>query len=250
MPALPVQRTLRASPDWQAAAQQLVSALGAQPDDDARVKLLDRVWSQAGDEQYPVFVQLLCAVEQFGNARARVVLAKTLATALGTARLPSGSLPAWGAAGWVNQPPPLDASLLFADLLPGSTELPMPATAAAPAPTRARRRVGPMEYLCAWLLHPGAPASLSRDDFAFALQRLMSLFNAAPQAARIYAEMLIAQALESTEGQFNRQTRTLLETIGRLWAAGESPREIAARALTIASAPEGDRFGAPTWKPR
>jgi len=78
----------------------------------------------------------------------------------------------------------------------------------------------------------------------------MSLFNAAPQAARIYAEMLIAQALESTEGQFNRQTRTLLETIGRLWAAGESPREIAARALTIASAPEGDRFGAPTWKPR
>ncbi|MBU6272114.1 MAG: hypothetical protein KGQ67_12480 [Betaproteobacteria bacterium] len=251
MPALPVQRTLRASPDWQAAAQQLVSALGAQPDDDARVKLLDRVWSQAGDEHYPVFVQLLCAVEQFGNARARVLLARTLATALGTARLPSGSLPAWGAAGWVNQPPPLDASLLFADLLPASTDLAAPAPAAAPPPpTRARRRVGPMEYLCAWLLHPGAPTSLSRDDFAFALQRLMSLFNAAPQAARLYAEMLTAQALESTEGQFNRQTRSLLETIGRLWMAGESPREIAARALAIAATPETDRFGAPAWKPR
>ena len=252
MPALPVHRTLRASPDWQSAAQKLVAALGAQPDDDARVKLLDRVWSQAGDEQYPVFIQLLCSVEQFGNARARVLLAKTLAAALSTARLPSGSLPAWGAAGWVNQPPPVEASLLFTDLLPGMGDLPLPppVPAVAPPPTRARRRVGPMEYLCAWLLHPGAPTSLSRDDFAFALQRLMSLFNAAPQAARLYAEMLTAQALESTEGQFNRQTRNVLETIGKLWAGGESPREIAARALTVAATPDTDRFGAPAWKPR
>lgn len=191
-----------------------MAALGAQPDDDARVRLMERVWSRFGDDHYPAFLHLLCAIQQFGNPRARAIVADTLAAALATARLPSGRLAAWGAAGG-----------------------------------GAARRVGPIEFLCAWHAQTGAARPLVRTDFEFALQRLIELFSASEKASRLYIEALLAQAGTPMEGSFSRPTRGLLENVARRWRAGEAAPRIAAQAL-VATADPQQRFGAPAWQPR
>lgn len=171
-----------------------------------------------GDEHYPSFVQLLCAVQQFGDQPARAILAETLAEALGTGRMPEGRLPAWG----------------------GSST------------GGALRRVGPIEFLCAWQAQPGPAESLPRADFEFCLQRLLELFNTSPRASRLYADALVAVAGNPLEGAFSRTTRALLEAVARRWRAGEPPSRIAAQATQSAVPPpdSGSRFGSPTWQPR
>ncbi len=191
-----------------------MAALAAQPDDDARVRLVDRVWSRFGDDHYAAFLHLLCAIQQFGNPRARAVVAETLAAALATARLPAGRLSAWGSAG-------------------GS----------------AARRVGPIEFLCAWHAQTGSARPLPRADFTFALQRLLELFDTSEKARRLYIEALLAQAGAPIEGAFSRPTRILLENIARRWRAGEPASRIATQA-TVATTDPQERFGAPAWLPR
>jgi hypothetical protein len=173
------------------------------------------VLARFGDEHYPAFVQLLCAVQQFGDQVARAIVAETLAEAIGTGRMPAGRLPAWG----------------------GSTT------------GGALRRVGPIEFLCAWQSQTGPAERLQRTDFEFCLQRLIELFNTSPRASRLYADALIATAGNPLEGAFSRATRALLETVARRWRAGEPPIRIAAQA-TVTPADTGSPFGAPMWQPR
>jgi hypothetical protein len=231
------EHRLKADPAWEAAGQQLVTALTDQPDDDQRVRLLERVWARFGEGQYPVFIQLLCAIEQFGDTRARAVVAQTLASALASARLPAGRLPAWGAARWS---PAASPDAMTALLLPG--------LAAAPAPAAMARRAGPIEFLCAWLLQPGDKPTLARADFEFALQRLIELFNASASARRLYTELMLSEASDPLEGGFSRQTRGLIETIARQWSAADTPRQVVSQALSSVAGPA--RFGAPDWAPR
>ena len=179
------------------------------------MRLLERVLARFGDDHYPSFVQLLCAVQQFGDQTARAVVAETLAEALGTGRMPSGRLPAWG----------------------GSSS------------GGAQRRVGPIEFLCAWQAQTGPAESLPRSDFEFCLQRLIELFNASPRASRLYADALVAIAGNPLEGVFSRATRVMIEAVARRWRAGETPARIAAQA-TVAPAESSARFGAPIWQPR
>jgi hypothetical protein len=178
------------------------------------VRLIDRVWSRFGDDHYPAFLHLLCAIQQFGNPRARAIVADTLAAALATARMPAGRLSAWGAAG-------------------GS----------------AARRVGPIEFLCAWHAQTGSAYPLPRADFEFALQRLIELFSASEKASRLYVEALLAQAGAPIEGAFSRPTRILLESVARRWRAGEPAARIASQATATTADPQ-QRFGAPAWQPR
>jgi hypothetical protein len=173
------------------------------------------VLARFSDEHYPSFVQLLCAVQQFGDQSARAIVASTLAEALGTGRLPAGRLPAWGGSGSAG----------------------------------ALRRVGPIEFLCAWQAQTGPAESLPRADFAFCLQRLIELFNASPRASRLYIEALAAVAGNPLEGAFSRSTRALIESVAKRWLAGETPARIASQSIA-APADTGLRFGAPAWQPR
>jgi len=198
----------RGAPRWEAAAQRLVSALGGQPDDDARSRLLERVALRFGDARYPAFVQLLCAVQHFGDATARRRLADALAGALVRHRLPAGRIPAWGA-------PSVPASMAGSGV-PRTGQL------------SGTRRLGPIEFLCASLTQPGAPPDA---DAQFALRCVIELVGASPHAVELYSARLVVHADDPLQGTVNRRTRDVLRAIAGFWRAGESPERIVRRAL-------------------
>jgi hypothetical protein len=200
-----------ASPRWEAAAQRLVSALAAQPDSAARSRLLERVAGRFGSAHYLSFVQLLCAVEQFGDPAARTVVADALAGAIASGRVPSGTVPAWGAAS------PRPAA---------------PGTAGAGG-----RPLGPIEFVCAALLQPGVTPAAGAADAEFALRRLVSLLNASPRAAVLYAARLRSHAGDPLEGALSRRTRATLDALGAHWTPDEPPERMVRRAIAAALAP-------------
>ena len=204
------------APRWEAAAQRLVSALAAQPDRDARCRLLDRVATRLRTPHFLGFVQLLCAVERFGDAAARSIVADALADALESDRMPSGTVPAWGAAAFR---PMADLGVSAASL--GS----------------AGRRLGPIEFLCAALLQPGVQPAASLADADHALQRLIALVSASPRAAALYAARLQSHAADPLEGALSLRTRSTLQALGAHWQAGDPPERIVRRALAAGLAP-------------
>ncbi len=220
---------LKSSPAWEAAGQRLVSALASQPDEEARVRLLERVLAEFGDLLYPAFIQLLCAIDAFGDATARRVVADTFARALSTGRLPAGRMPAWGATGWTPAPP-------FGGAAP-----------AMPRPSASMRSLGPIEFLSAWMLQPGSGGPLANADFSYAMTRLLHLFDASDTAARLYCARLRDEAENALEGAFSRQTRALLEAIAARWARHDPVEGIVAGAL--GSVQPESTFGAPAWRP-
>jgi len=196
---------------WEAAAQRLVSALQAQPDDDARSRLLERIATRFGDARYLGFIQLLCAVQHFGDVAARRRLADALAGALARHRLPSGPIAAWGAPN-------------------------LPAFGAAAGLPRAgqrsgTRRLGPIEFLCASLGQSGGTGPVPGDDVEFALRCVIELVAASPRAVELYTAHLLVHADDPLQGTLNRRTRDVLRAIAGLWRAGESPERIVRRGL-------------------
>jgi hypothetical protein len=202
----------RAAPDWEAAAQRLVSALRGQPDDDARSRLLERVATRVGGAHYLAFIQLLCAVQHFGDTNARRGLAEALAGALARHRLPAGPIPAWGASSLPANGP--GSGLLYVGHASGA------------------RRLGPIEFLCASLTQSaGGAGAAPDDDVAFALRCVIELVGASPRAVDLYTAQLVVDADDPLQGTLNRRTRDTLRAIAGLWRAGESPERIVRRGL-------------------
>ncbi len=203
------------SPRWEAAAQRLVSALAAQSDNPSRSRLLERIATRFGQGHYLSFVQLLCAVDQFGDASARALVADAIAGAVASGRMPSGSVPAWGA--------------------------PRPGPAIAPdrfggVPGGGGRQLGPIEFVCAALLQPGISPAAGSADAEFALRRLLALLNASPRAAGLYAARLQSSADDPMEGTLSLRTRATLGALAAYWRAGDPPDRVVRRALAAALA--------------
>jgi len=213
-------RILKSEPDWFGAAQALVEGLQGQASLDRRVDVLERVCTDLGDALYPGFAKLLAAVAHFGEPEAKALVADTLAQALLTARLPAARVPAWGAGGF--------SGLGGGPLLSNS------------------RKVGPLEFLCVWLVRDIADAPLDAEAFETAATYLLDLVGASPKAAVLYVDKLRADAADPTEGLHNAQSRRLIEVLAERWAAGDPPSEVA---RAVARAAEADRsvgrFGLP-----
>lgn len=201
-------------PRWEAAAQRLVTALRGQPDDDARSRLLERVCARFGDRGYLGFVQLLCAVQHFGDPRARAILADALAGALERHRLPAGAIPAWGA--------PSLRPAGGGSVRPGAGGL------------SGVRRLGPIEFLCAALLQPAGRAAPRIDDVDFALRRMIELVSTSRTAVELYAARLAVHADDPLQGTLSRRTRDMLRAIATHWRPGEPAERIVRRALAAA----------------
>ncbi|KRA67139.1 hypothetical protein ASD89_02660 [Caulobacter sp. Root656] len=215
------ERILKAEPDWFGAAQALVEGLQGQPTLDGRVDVLERVCLDLGEALYPGFAKLLAAVDHFGDHAVKVLVADALAQALMTARLPSTRLPAWGAGG-------------FAGLGLGG-----------PLRTNSRN-VGPLEFLCVWLVRDVSDEVLGGEAFETAATYLVDLISASPRAAALYVDKLRADASDPTEGLHNAQTRRLIETLAERWAAGDAPAEVARAVARAAEADQGvARWGFP-----
>lgn len=174
-----VQR-LRPDPDWQGAAEILTQGCVCLPDEEARVRWMERLCLSLGDALYPAFLKVLCHVGDHADDAARQAVADTLVRALASGRLPSGRQAAWGGHG--------------------------------PA-----RGLGPLEFLCAWHAQPGQGMPLSALAFEQAACALLTLLSHSPAARQLYCARLLADAEGALEGGWSRQVRDALRVLAQAW---------------------------------
>lgn len=189
---------LRAAPDWEASAQALIDGCSHLPDDEQRVRFLDRVCLSLGDALYPAFLQLLCLVQDQGDAAARGAVARTLVHALSTGRLPSGRLHAWG--GHAGE---------------GRT-----------------RSLGPIEYLCAWHAQQTGPSPLPAATFDRVATTVIGLVSSDPQARALYCAKLREDIDDPLGGSLTRSTRAGLSALVAAWERGAAPADVVQQLLT------------------
>lgn len=179
--------SLRPPPDWWGAAQTLVEGCCTLPEH-ARVRWLEQLCLGLGDQLYPAFLRVLCLVGEQGEPLAQQAVARTLTHALASGRLPSGRQTAWGAAAGA-----------------------------------ATRQQGPIEFLCAWYLHPGDADRLSANGFDQAARALLGLVAHDPEAHALYRARLAAAAADPLEGAWSRHDRGALQALVQAWPPGAPP---------------------------
>jgi hypothetical protein len=179
---------LRESPDWIGAAEALIAASSGLGDDDERVRWLEHSCAALGDALYPAFLRVLCLVGEHGEDAARRNVASTLLHALQSGRLPAGRHAAWGAQR-------MSVTCLH----------------------------GPLEYLCAWYLHPPGGEVLSAPAFDRAARSLLVLLASDAHAHRLYRARLAAAADDPIEGAWSRTDREALRALVRTWVPGSDP---------------------------
>ena len=182
------QFILRTDPDWQAAAQDLVSGLITLPAGEKRVELLESICRGLGNQLYPAFLQILYLVGSNARPRCQQIVAETLVDCLLSGRLPSGSLAAWG------------ASSQSGDTAFGQS-----------------RSLGPIEYLCSWYTQPNEQTPLEKGQFSRALQSLLDLVATDPKAQQLYARKLQGDALDALGGSWSSKARAGLGALAESW---------------------------------
>jgi len=180
--------SLRSRPDWRAAAQHLIDGCAHLPDAASRVELLERLCAALGDDLYPALLGVLCTVGERAAPPARRAVAAALVEGLRSGRLPSGKRPAWG------------ASLTWSD-------------------ASSLRRLGPIEYLCAWYAQDGGLQPPSASSFDRAMRALLALVSADDEARLLYARRLSAVADDPLSGTLTRSTRDGLRQLAAHWEA-------------------------------
>lgn len=201
---------IRDDADWVAAGAALVQGLAGLDRREDRLELVNRCCLDFGDNLYPAFLKLLCAIGRFGEPAARALVADTLAEAIATARLPSGRMAAWGGLG------------------------PAVGHPGAPPPGRAVRSFGPVEYLCTWHMEGRGEMPLDEETFATACRLLATLIGASPQATEFYSDKLQQDASDPLDGTYSRSTRQLLDAFARGLQAGRDPDSIASDVIVRA----------------
>jgi hypothetical protein len=173
------------TPDWTQASEVLIEGCVSLPDEDTRVRWIEQVCLALGDALYPAFLRVLCLVGEHGEPLAQRSVAAALTHALVSGRLPAGRQAAWGAVG-----------------------------------LNATRSHGPLEYLCAWYLHPSSADTLSATGFDRAARALVGLISHDHRAQQLYAARLLAAADDPLEGAWSRDDRQALRALASAWKLG------------------------------
>lgn len=194
---------LNNNPDWHAAAQSLIDGCAALDSSELRVRLMARLCADLGENLYPAFLEILCAVGEFGDRDAKGIVAETLVHALSTGRLPSGKHAAWG------------ATTVNAERSFGQT-----------------RSLGPIEYLCAWYAQSTGRSPLSASAFDRTARALLSLISVKAEAKALYCAKLRADVDDPLEGALARPTRQALGELIDVWEAGGAPEAVVERYLS------------------
>ena len=204
---------LRAAPDWAGAAEALIEGCSTLPDDAARVRWLEQLCAGLGNALYPAFLRVLCLVGEQAEPAAQRSVAATLQQALRSGRLPSGRHAAWGG-----------------------------------RRMSATRAHGPLEYLCAWYLHPRGGDTLSAPAFDRAARALLGLLGSDPLAHELYRSNLSAAADDPLEGAWSRADREALRALTRAWSPGTDPESAVSAFLRSARA-GAERAGSAAFGP-
>jgi hypothetical protein len=187
---------LKDKPDWFAAAQSLVDGCATLENTEERVRFIQRVCLDLGDDLYPALLKILCIVGQHADEPARQVVAAGLVDALMTGRLPSGHFGAWGAS---------NAALVRVGFGRGKS-------------------LGPIEYLCAWYAQPSGRPPLSATSFDAAASSLLALVGTSDKARNLYCAKLRADAADPLDGVLSRETRQALGAMALAWEQGAAPQ--------------------------
>lgn len=184
-------------PDWQSAAQRLVSGCKLLGDLNQRITLLEKVCDGLGDDLYPAFLKILCLIGKNGDQESKQIITETLVQALLTGRLPAGTMSAWGAANTSS------GNSLF-----GQT-----------------RRLGPIEYIFTWYAQPSGRTPLPIKGFNQAATELIELISSNPQAKQLYCTKLSADMEDPLDGSLSSKSRLAIGSFIEAWQAGKSSDE-------------------------
>jgi hypothetical protein len=153
------------------------------------VRWLENLCLTLGDQLYPAFLRVLCVIGEHGEPLAQRAVAATLTEAITSGRLPAGRQMAWGAPS-------------------GSAD------------NAASRQQGPIEFLCAWYLHPAGTEPLSANGFDQAARALLGLVTHDRAAHQLYRARLQAAAEDPLEGAWSRRERGALQALAAAWQPG------------------------------
>jgi len=173
---------LRAEPDWHGAAEVLIEGCAHLPDDEQRVRWMERLALALGDALYPAFLKVLCLVGEQGDAAAQRAVAHALVQALASGRLPAGRQASWG----------------------------------SPSAAASGRPFGPIEYLCAWHAQGGTQA-LPAAAFDRTARAVLGLVSHSPAAHQLYRAKLLADADDPLDGSWTRGSRDALKALAQAW---------------------------------
>jgi len=187
-------------PDWITASHELANQLQQLTDMDSRVELLETLCTRLGSDMYPAFLQLLFFVEHHTSAKVQKQITDTLAYAIGTGRLPSGTFPAWG-----------------------STR------SRTSSPYSTTRALGPIEFLCAWYAQPTNLPPLNDTAFDEALSTILRLVDSNRTTRKMYCYNLNMDAINDSIGMFSSATRTGIAKLAKAWNANGSSDRLAAQ---------------------
>jgi hypothetical protein len=172
------------------------------------VRWIEQLCLALGDALYPAFLRVLCLVGERGEPLAQRAVAATLMQALQSGRLPAGKRAAWGAVG----------------------------LGGAATTTRSH---GPLEYLCAWYLHPPGADTLSATGFDRAARALVGLISHDARAQALYRTRLQAAVDDPLEGAWSRSDRDALRALERAWQDGVGAEAPVAAFLRAANRVQG-----------
>jgi len=179
---------IKDKPDWRAAAQTLVNSCATLKSSDERVRLLEQLCLNLGNDLYPAFLHILCHIEQHGSRAAQALITDALVNALISGRLPSGELSAWGATN-------LESNNQFAH----------------------SRSLGPIEYLCAWYSQPSGQHPLPANDFQQVMILLIRLISTNTTAKELYCEKLTSDIENPIGGTLSSQTKNAILELINAW---------------------------------
>ena len=182
--------SLKADPDWYSAAQDLISGLCSFDEIEDRIELLETVCLGLGNKMYPAFLQILHVINSQASDESRRIMASTLVNCLQTGRLPSGMLAAWG------------SSSFTGDSAFGQS-----------------RRLGPIEFVCAWYAQTSNELPISQQQFSNILDSLLSLVSSDGKAKQLYCHKLLADAEDPLGGSLSSKTRAGLQQLTQRWQA-------------------------------
>jgi hypothetical protein len=180
-------------PDWQGAAQRLVSGCKTVEGLDQRISLMEKVCDGLGDELYPAFLKILCIIGKNGDQDAKQLITETLVQALLTGRLPSGRMSAWG------------SETTSGNDLFGQT-----------------RSLGPIEYVFTWYAQPSGRTPLPIQSFHHAAVDLLNLISSNQEAKKLYCKKLSADIEDPLDGSLSRKSRHALGCFVEAWEANKS----------------------------
>jgi hypothetical protein len=179
---------LRSHPDWQNAAQLLVSGCHKLEILDQRVDLMESVCLGLGESLYPAFLKLLCLIGRNGDKATHSLITETLVHGLLTGRLPSGHLTAWG------------SSKFPGDRHFGQT-----------------RSLGPVEYLLTWYAQPSGKGPLPIQIFLKTATDLLILISSNTEAKSLYCKKLQADIEDPLDGSLSSKTRYAIGVFVANW---------------------------------